>query len=159
MKIVIKRSDGGVSIMGLAAEAAQAFEFDPELVMRSEVAAWQTTYAAQAVSWRAMPDDAIPEDKTFRDAWSDTTKELVVDIDMSMAREVWRNKMREARKPLLEAADIEFMQALERGSNVDEIKDRKRELRDVTADPAIDKAKTPEELKAVWPACLISKKG
>ena len=32
--------------------------------------------------------------------------------------------------------------------------ERKQQLRDVTADPAIDAATTPDELKAVWPEAL-----
>ena len=31
---------------------------------------------------------------------------------------------------------------------------QKRVLRDVTADPRIDAAKTPDELRAVWPDAL-----
>ena len=33
------------------------------------------------VSHRLMPDDAIPTDRTHREAWCDVTPELVIDID------------------------------------------------------------------------------
>ena len=35
-----------------------------------------------------------------------------------------------------------------------DIAKRKQALRDVTADPAIEAARTPDELRAVWPAEL-----
>jgi len=159
MQLVIKRSDGGVSIMTLLGEAAQAFEHDPETVVRAEIAAWTQADQDAVVSWRAMPDEAIPTDRTFRGAWADTTPEAVIDHDMPKCREIWRKKMRAARKPLIEATDTEFMRALETGAPTADISTRKQALRDVTADPAIGKAKTPEELKAVWPACLVNNKG
>ena len=53
---------------------------------------------------------------------------------MTKAREIWRDKWRTARKPLLEALDIEFMRAVEAGDKAkqNEIGRKKQQLRDVT---------------------------
>jgi len=75
MKTVIKLASGGVAIMTLVndADEAQAIE------------KWKLSNPEQYVSHRQMPDSAIPTDRTFREAWSDTTPELTIDIDMAKA--------------------------------------------------------------------------
>jgi len=76
--------------------------------------------------------------------------------DMTKAREIKRNQLRAERKPLLEQLDVQFMRAQEQGdqTKADEIAAKKQALRDVTADPALDAATTPDELKAVRPDVL-----
>lgn len=86
----------------------------------------------------------VPSDRTFRNAWTWNGK---VDHDMEKCRAIHRDRMRAARAPKLAALDIKQL----RGEDVEA---EKAALRDVTADPAIDAAKTPEELKAVWPEAL-----
>ena len=80
----------------------------------------------------------------------------MITVDMTKAREIKRDMIRTERKPLLEKLDVEFMRAQEAGDTTlqQEIAARKQALRDVTADPAIDAATTPDELKAVRPAIL-----
>jgi len=82
----------------------------------------------------------------------------MITVDMTKAREIKRDQLRAERKPLLEQLDVEFMRAQEQGdqAKADEIAAKKQALRDVTADPAIDAATTPDELKAVRPDVLIS---
>jgi len=81
---------------------------------------------------------------------------MSIKINMDKARGIWRNKMREARKPILEALDIEYQRADEDGNTQKkkEIANQKKKLRDITAIPEIDAALTPEALKAIWPVDL-----
>jgi hypothetical protein len=81
----------------------------------------------------------------------------MIKINMVKARNIHRQKLREMREPKLAALDVEMLQAIEDGDMTrrDAIKAKKQALRDVTEDPAIGKAKTPEKLKAVIPAALI----
>jgi len=74
MKIVIKTTNG-VSIMTLVNDADEA----------EAIEKWKLVNPEQYVSHRQMPDSAIPTDRTFREAWSDTTPELTIDIDMAKA--------------------------------------------------------------------------
>ena len=99
---------------------------------------------ADYVNPRFVTDAEIPTDRTFRDAWDDAGS---ISVNMGKAREIHRERMRRVRAPLLAALDIRQL----RGEDVDA---EKQVLRDVTADPAIDSANTPDELKAVWPAVL-----
>lgn len=145
MPIVIKRADGGVSIMVLI--EGQDIE--------AEVAKWQESAPGEYVSHREMPDDAIPTDRTFRAAWKDKTKKAVIDVDMDECKAIWRDKMRSARAPKLAALDIDSVRATEDGKPTADIIAAKKLLRDVTKAPEIDAATTPEELKAVWPEVLV----
>jgi hypothetical protein len=65
-------------------------------------------------------------------------------INYEWAKEIQKNKWREMRKPILEKLDIEFMKALETGNqqNIQEIANKKQELRDVTKTLLIDNLDT-----------------
>jgi len=75
----------------------------------------------------------------------------MITVDMNKAREIKRDQLRAERKPILEALDVAYMRAQEAGDTAkqDAIAADKQALRDATADPAIDAATTPDELKAV----------
>jgi len=75
-------------------------------------------------------------------------------INPDKAKAIWKNKWREARKPLLASLDIEFMKAVESADTEKqaEIALKKQALRDVTLTEIV--GNTPEEIKAVWPSVL-----
>jgi hypothetical protein len=75
-------------------------------------------------------------------------------VNPEKAKAIWKDKWREARKPLLASLDIEFMRAVE-SADIDkqaEIASKKQELRDVTNTQIL--GTTPEEIKSVWPEVL-----
>jgi hypothetical protein len=75
-------------------------------------------------------------------------------VNPDKAKAIWKDKWREARKPLLASLDIEFMRAVE-SADIDkqaEIASKKQELRDVTNTQIL--GTTPEEIKSVWPEVL-----
>lgn len=78
----------------------------------------------------------------------------MITINMVKAREIHRQRMRDAREPLFPALDVAYQRALESSSSTTEIVAKKQALRDVTSDPAIEAAQTVEQLKAVWPSML-----
>ncbi len=79
---------------------------------------------------------------------------MPITIDMEKAREIQRERMRSARAPILAALDVAFQCALETGADTSAIVAQKQALRDVTANPDIAAAQTPDELKLVWPPVL-----
>jgi len=95
----------------------------------------------------------VPSDRHFRGAWS--LNGSVISEDMDSAREIFRNKVREARKPLLEAKDVELMKALEAGSDTSAIASAKQALRDAPAAQEIADAYDIASLKAAWDADLL----
>jgi len=140
--IVIKCADGSVQIMQLI-EAKDA---------TAEVEKWKLN-ASKYVSHREMPIEAIPTDRAFRNAWSDVTPELSIDVDMIKARDIQRDRIRAIRKPLLESLDVKSIQALESGdaATVASVVAQKKTLRDLPTDPRIDAAQTLRDLKAILP--------
>jgi hypothetical protein len=90
----------------------------------------------------------VPANRDFRGAWS--LSGSVITEDMTKAKEIFKDKIREVRKPLLEAKDVELMKALEAGTSTTAIATAKDALRDAPADASIDSATTITELKAAW---------
>jgi len=89
----------------------------------------------------------VPNDRTFRGAW--TFSDKAVEIDMTKAREIHKDNLRAERKPRLEALDVDYMKALEAGSGADAIAAKKKTLRDITADAKIANAADADALKAL----------
>lgn len=75
-------------------------------------------------------------------------------VNPDKAKAIWKDKWRDARKPLLASLDIEFMKAVETANTEKqaEIASKKQALRDVTLTEIV--GNTPEEIKAVWPSVL-----
>jgi hypothetical protein len=99
-------------------------------------------------------DYTLPAERTFRNAWEANSGTKVISVDMEVARNIWRDKIRLERTEPLESLDTAFMKALESGADTTQIVADKQALRDAPSDPAIDAATTPEELAAVQPAGL-----
>ena len=95
----------------------------------------------------------MPSDRHFRGAWS--LSGSVISEDMTAAKEIFRDKVREVRKPLLETKDVELMKALESGADTSAIASAKQALRDAPAAAAIDAATDIASLKAAWDADLL----
>lgn len=157
MKVALTRRDGGVTIMCLSNDLLDFLEAAPDRlneIVTGEInsAGWQ----ADIVSWRVISGDEIPADRTFRNAWRHDGTAIV--HDMAHAREIHRDKMRQTRKSMLEALDVKIIRALEAKQATKDIVAQKQALRDVTEDPAIEAAKTPDELKKVWPSILSAPK-
>lgn len=93
---------------------------------------------------------SMPSDRHFRDAW--TLSGTVISEDMTAAKVIFKEKIRQVRKPLLEAQDVAFMKALEAGDSSAQTaaKNAKTKLRDAPAASAITNADTITKLKAAW---------
>ena len=72
---------------------------------------------------------------------------MSVTINMNKAKDITKERLREERKPLLEAEDIKFMRAQEEGSDTTAIVAEKNRLRDITN--SVDSCTTTDELKAL----------
>ena len=97
----------------------------------------------------------VPSDRHFRNAWS--LSGTTITEDVTAAKVIFKDKIREVRKDLLEAQDVAFMKALEAGSSDDQTtaKNAKKALRDAPAAQAITDADTIAKLKAAWDASTL----
>ena len=92
----------------------------------------------------------LPSNRHFRDAWK--LNGSVMTEDMTAAKVIFKDKIREVRKPLLEAEDVTYMKALEADDASAKTASvaKKKALRDAPAAKAIDDADTIAKLKAAW---------
>ena len=95
----------------------------------------------------------IPADRHFRGAW--VLDGTVISEDMDSAKAIFKDKVREARTPLLAEKDVELMKALETSASTTAIATAKNALRDAPAASAIDSASTITELKSAWDTSLL----
>ena len=103
-----------------------------------------------ATSYNAA-DYEVPAERTFREGWEANSDTGVISVNMEKAKDVWRDKIREAREPELAKLDTAFMKAQETGADTTAIVAQKQALRDAPAHSDIDAATTPDELKLVQP--------
>lgn len=132
-KLVCTRADGGVSIMHLTDEGTKE---------RAEADAQVQGFTA----WRWMPAEAIPTDREFRDAWTDETEDLDININLTQAKDIQLERLRTKRNALLkDKYDVQMLLAIETADAVRqaEVITTKQQLRDST-----------EELKALTPTSI-----
>jgi len=96
-----------------------------------------------------------PSDRHFRGAW--TLNGKVISEDLATAKTIFKDKIREVRKPLLEAEDVVYMKALEEGDSSAQSASvtKKKALRDAPAASAISSADTIAKLKAAWDTSVL----
>jgi len=96
-----------------------------------------------------------PADRHFRDAWS--LSGTVITEDMTAAKAIFKDKIREVRAPLLDAEDVVYMKALEADDSSAKAASvtKKAALRDAPAASAIGSADTIAKLKAAWDTSVL----
>ena len=97
----------------------------------------------------------MPKTRDFRGAW--TLEGDVMKEDLSAAKELFKDKIKEARTPLLASEDVAFMMALENDDSKARAASvaKKKALRDATKASAIDAASSIEELTAAWDTSVL----
>ena len=81
-----------------------------------------------------------------------------ITININKAKEIWKDKIRVARKPKLEELDIQFMKAQETGADTSAIVEKKQVLRDYTDHAGITTAQNAQDLKADWDTSILGDK-
>ena len=71
---------------------------------------------------------------------------MPIQVDITKAKAITKDRLRADRKPLLEEQDILFMKAQEAGTSTSAIVTEKQRLRDITNQ--VDSMTTTDELKA-----------
>mgnify|MGYP001279061290 FL=1 len=103
----------------------------------------------------AAADATVPSDRHFRGAWS--LSGSTITEDMTAAKVIFKDKIREVRAPLLVAQDVAYMKALEDddASAQTAAKNAKKALRDAPAASAITNASNITALKAAWDTSVL----
>jgi len=74
---------------------------------------------------------------------------------MDIAKEIHKEKIREARQPLLTKLDIDFQRALETSADTTEIVAKKKALRDAPNADAIKNATSIDDLRKQWDSSIL----
>ena len=100
----------------------------------------------------AATPSTMPSDRHFRNAWVFDSAQTAIDEDLTVAKEIFKDKIREVRTPLLEAEDVVWMKAAEANDSDGKVASvaKKKKLRDAPAASAITNAVNITALKAAW---------
>ena len=105
----------------------------------------------------AATPSTMPSDRHFRNAWVFDSDKAAISEDIAAAKVIFKDKIREVRKPLLEAEDVVYMKALEADDASAKTASvaKKKKLRDAPAASAITSADTIDKLKAAWDESVL----
>ena len=97
----------------------------------------------------------VPANRDFRSAWS--LSGTVITEDLTKSKEMFKDKIREVRQPLLDEEDVVYMKALEAADSDAQAASiaKKKALRDAPAAKAITDADTIAKLKAAWDTSVL----
>ena len=98
-----------------------------------------------------------PSDRHFRNAWVFDSAQTAITEDITEAKVIFKDKIREVRGPLLEAEDVVYMKALEANDSDAKVASvaKKVALRDAPAAAAITNATTIQALKDAWDSDVL----
>ena len=105
----------------------------------------------------AATPSTMPSDRHFRNAWVFDSAQSAISEDITAAKVIFKDKIREVRLPLLEAEDVAFMKALEVADSDARVasQTKKINLRNAPQAAAISNADTIDKLKAAWDESLL----
>ena len=105
----------------------------------------------------AATPSTMPSDRHFRNAWVFDSDKAAITEDITAAKVIFKDKIREVRGPLLEAEDVAFMKALEVADSDARVasQTKKINLRNAPQASAISSADTIDKLKAAWDESLL----
>jgi len=124
--------------------------------LANEMARGFENHAVTPVSWRQIQESDVPTDRTFRGAWRDQAGAIKHDI--TQARQLVLDYVREWRKDKLADLDQAWMRAYARGDTTaaQTAEDQREVLRNLpqTLGPQLAAATTVAQLKALLQATL-----
>ena len=105
----------------------------------------------------AAKPSTMPSDRHFRNAWVFSEDKNTITEDVTAAKVIFKDKIREVRAPLLEAEDVVWMKAAEANDSDGKVASvaKKKKLRDAPAAAAITNAINITALKAAWDSDVL----
>lgn len=134
MNKIVYKTDTGIAVITPSASAIRNKYSMEKIIAESNI--------PSGAEYKIVDESELPKDRQFRNAWGYDLKE-----DLAKSKEIWKDKLRADRKPLLEAQDVAFMKALETGDDTAVITTEKQRLRDITL--LVDSCKTTAAIKKV----------
>ena len=136
--VYTRPEDGGVAIV------IGAPGISKELVLERSI-------PETAIKVREIVAADLPQDRYFRNAWTDEFPGPQIDINMNKARDIQMSYIRRLRDKELARLDVEQLKVLSDPIKVQAIETQKQVLRAIPQTFDLTVAATPEELKVLWP--------
>ena len=154
-KVIFTQSNGIISVMTpvlteINPDTGVEFTIQ-EIIEKDLIPTGITTYSI-------VDDSVIPSDRTFRSAWVGNGVGLstaTIVEDMTKAKEIHKNNIRQKREGKLKELDVDFQRALETSADTSSIVAKKQALRDAPAASGITTAANITELKAQWDESIL----
>ena len=154
-KVIFTQSNGIISVMTpilTEINPATGVEFTiQEIIEKDLIPTGITTYSI-------VDDSIIPTDRAFRGAWVGNGVGLstaTIVEDMTKAKEIHKNNIRQKREGKLKELDVDFQRALETSADTSSIVAKKQALRDAPNASGITTAANITELKAQWDESIL----
>ncbi len=138
--IVFKNSDGSCGIITPSHSALEKMKIE-ELAKKD---------VPDGKSWRIIDPKTLPENRYFRDAWTINLNTKIISVKMDKARIIHLNEIRKHRNKKLKELDVETLKGRD-------VQTEKQKLRDLPQNFDLTSAKTPDDLKNLWPTELLPK--
>ena len=105
----------------------------------------------------AAAPSTMPSDRHLRNASNIDSSQSAISEDLTAAKVIFKDKIREVRGPLLEAEDVVWMKAAEADDATAKAASvaKKKKLRDAPAASAITNAINITALKAAWDSDVL----
>jgi hypothetical protein len=149
--IYTRESDGGLNVIIPASKADLERVLGPLTDEQYEQHVWQKSIPEDAITPTSIADSGIPTDREFRDAWVQNGG--IINIKMDIVIPIHMNRIREMRQKKFE--EMGFPQRLNpqvEAAILDEpTRTELQRLRDIPQTLDLTVAKTPDEIKALWP--------
>lgn len=144
-RIVVDKGDSTVLILAPAQEWLDQPGNNMEKLRKKDV--------PKGLSSRITDTENIPSDRTFREAWHDDKPGKQIDIDMPRAKEIQIARIKEKRqeKFIEMGFPVQLDPDLEEAIIPEVTRGKLKALRDLPETFDLSSAKTPEQLKALWP--------
>tara|TARA_B100000674_G_C37324236_1_gene682340 strand:+ start:45 stop:533 length:489 start_codon:yes stop_codon:yes gene_type:complete len=154
-KVIFTQSNGIISVMTpvlteINPDTGVEFTIQ-EIIEKDLIPTGITTYSI-------VDDSVIPSDRTFRSAWVGNGVGLstaTIVEDMTKAKEIHKNNIRQKREGKLKELDVDFQRALETSADTSSIVAKKQALRDAPNASGITNAANITELKAQWDESIL----
>lgn len=145
MKIVFKNKDGTVGIITPTKEILRKLTI--EHVAKKDVPA--------GLPWRIVQDHHIPQDREFRDAWTDDYPTHTIDVHLPKAKEIFMSRVRVKRNEAFIKLGFPHKLHPELENNLTSAtKKELQKLRDIPQNINLTDVLTVQELKEKWPEGL-----
>lgn len=151
-KIIYTRADdGGLDVIIPNSKSAIERVLGPLTDVEYEEHVWEHSVPGDAITPDFIDDSNIPQNREFRDEWRQDGNTIIV--DQTLARVKHMDRIRFMRQKKFE--EMGFPQRLniqiESAILDDRTKTELQRLRDIPQTFDLSSAKTPEELKFLWP--------